>query len=63
MRQPSTARAFATLILMVLMIGAGIGVPFALAGNLQATGLICLGSVGVAVLVLVIGGMFAGRDR
>ncbi|MCU0498395.1 MAG: hypothetical protein MUF87_13670 [Anaerolineae bacterium] len=63
MKTPNTARLFATLILMVLMIGAGIGVPFALAGNLQTTGQICLGSIGVGVLVLVVGAFFTARQR
>lgn len=57
------ARQFASLILMVFMIAAGIGAVLSVGGNTTLALQICAGSIGVSVLILLVGGYLVAANR
>lgn len=60
---PSPARPFALMIISLLALGAGLSAVFTLRGDIQTGLLICGGTLGIAVLVLVVGGLVVARLR
>ncbi|GAB4512439.1 MAG: hypothetical protein OHK0046_11940 [Anaerolineae bacterium] len=57
------ARQMAGLVLLVLMLGAGIAAAFGTAGRINVSLQICGGTLVVAILVLVLGGLIVGANR
>ena len=60
---PTPARSFANLILLIGFISAGIATFLSLSGNAQKGLYVCLGGAGVAVAVLLLGGLVVGANR
>lgn len=57
------ARQFASLILMVFMIGSGIAAVLSIGGNTTLALQVCGGSIGVSVLILLAGGYLVAANR
>ena len=60
---PPPARSFANLIIFIGVVSAGIATFMGLSGNAQTGLYVCLGGVGLAVLVLLFGGLVVGANR
>jgi len=54
------SRQFASLILLLLMVGAGIAALLALAGRSGTSIAVCGGALVVCVVVLILGGLIVG---
>ncbi|PJF22151.1 MAG: hypothetical protein CUN56_07440 [Phototrophicales bacterium] len=63
MQNPTPARRFAGLILLIGMITSGASASVALAGNTTLSLQICLGGVGVAIIMLLIGGVLVALSK
>ena len=61
--RPTPARSFANLILLIGFISAGVATFMSLGGNWQKGLYVCLGGAGVAVAVLLVGGLVVGANR
>jgi hypothetical protein len=61
--RPSPARSFANLILFIGFVSAGIATFMSLSGNAQTGLYVCLGGAGLAVVVLLFGGLVVGANR
>lgn len=57
------ARQTATLILLIGMVGSGAAAAISLIGNPELGLQVCLGSVGLALIVLLVGGLMIASNR
>jgi len=63
-RRPTPARQYALLIIMIGMIASGFAAIVALLGEITIALYICAGSMGLAVIVLLFGGLVvAASDK
>lgn len=61
--QANLAKQIATLMILVAMIASGMAAALTVGGRTQLALQICLGSIGVNILILLIGGIVVATSR
>jgi hypothetical protein len=59
----SPARGIAQLMLWILLIGSGIALSVSVSGNRDLAMQICMGAVGLNVLILILGAFIVAANR
>jgi hypothetical protein len=62
-KTPPPARSFANLIIFIGVVSAGIATFMSLSGNTQTGLYVCLGGIGLALVVLLFGGLVVAANR
>jgi hypothetical protein len=58
----AAARRFAFIILFVFLVAVAFSLPLTISGDIAGAGRICLGAVGINVVVLLFGAWFSARS-